>query len=197
MALMSTLKAGQGRVIPKTVIGIDCSTKTLAFSKFVDGEFHSCGELFFEGTTMWERLSFIHKRVPALVESGLLKADVIAFEGAIMVGNNSKTGISLAYVYGAVIGSLMGEGIKVQTVEPLKWQSFIGNPNLKKAEKDAIKAEFPGKSPSWYSNRNREFRKQRTLKFARQFASIESGSDNVGDAVGVAYWAVKNYKEFI
>lgn len=179
---------------PRTVIGIDCSTKTLAYAKFKDGKFVSCGEIFFEGATLWERLSFIHKRVAGLVESGELQADFIAFEGAILVGNNARTGISLAYVYGAVIGALMQKGIKVETVPPITWQSFIGNKNFTKTEREEVKKDYPGKSTSWYSNKVREMRKQKTLEFSRQFDPISSGSDNIGDAVGIAYYAKENIR---
>lgn len=174
------------------VLGIDCSTKTLAFAVFENGKPVRCGEIFFEGSDLYSRLAWIHDRVPALVQSGLLQADYVAFEGAILVGNNAKVGISLAYVYGAVMGGLMGQGMKVVNVPPLTWQTYIGNPNLKKAEKDAIKSEFPDKTGSWYQNHGREMRKQRTLEFSRQFFKIETGSDNVGDAVGIAWYAVKN-----
>ncbi len=174
------------------VLGIDCSTKTLAYALFENGKPVHCGEIFFEGATMYERLAWIHARVPALVKVGLLKADYVAFEGAILVGNNAKVGIYLAYVYGAVMGALMSEGITVINVPPLTWQSYIGNSNLKKAEKDAIKMAYPGKSASWYQNTGREMRKRRTLDFSKQFFSIPGDSDNVGDAVAIAYWATKN-----
>jgi hypothetical protein len=75
---------------------------------------------------------------------------------------------------------------EVHKVAPISWQSGIGNPNLKKAEKDAIQKEFPGKSKSWYQNKGREIRKARTLEIARGYFSIHDGSDNVGDAVGIA-----------
>ena len=179
---------------PKTIIGIDCSTKTLAYAKFTDGEFVNCGELFFPANEpLWERLSFAHEMIPPLVETGLLKADLIVFEGAILVGNNAKVGISLAYVYGAAIGALKSDGTAVATVAPLTWQSFIGNPNLTPKEKAEIKKDFPGKKASWYSAKSREIRKQRSLDFARTYAKIDTDSDNVGDAVGVAYYATKNY----
>lgn len=179
---------------PESIIGIDCSTKTLAYAKFVDGEFVNCGELFFPvNKPLWERLSFAHDMIPPLVESGLLKADLIVFEGAILVGNNAKVGISLAYVYGAAIGALMADGTSVSTVAPLTWQSFIGNPNLTPKEKAQMKKDFPDKSKSWYSAKGREIRKQRSLDFARKYAKIDTDSDNVGDAVGVAYYATKNY----
>lgn len=180
---------------PESIIGIDCSTKTLAYAKFVDGEFVNCGELFFAGKNISERLSFAHDMIPPLVDSGLLKADLIVFESAVAVGNNVRTAIVLAYVYGAVIGALRSDGTKVAMVPPLTWQSFIGNGNLTPKEKAAIRANFPGKSTSWYSAKSREIRKQRTLDFSRQYAQIATDSDNVGDAVALGFFAVKNWNK--
>ena len=174
------------------VLGIDCSTKTLAFSVFDDKKPLHCGEVFFRGNNLYERLAWIHDRVPALVDIGLLQADYVAFEGAILVGDNARVGISLAYVYGAVMGALMQSGLHVENVNPLTWQSAIGNPNLNKSEKEAIKKEFPGKSASWYKNKGREIRKQRTLDFSKKFFDIDSGSDNVGDAVAIGWYAANN-----
>lgn len=173
------------------VLGIDCSTKSLGFAVFERNRPVHCGEVFFRGGTLWERLNDAHNKVPKLVELGLLQADYVAFEAAYL-GPNAQTGLSLAYVYGAAIGGLMSKGMEVVTVNPLTWQAYIGNPNLKKAEKELIKSQNPGKSASWYQNYNREFRKQRTHTWAKQYFDIESGSDNVSDAVGVAWYAVNN-----
>lgn len=172
------------------VMGIDCSTRSLAFAIFDRLEPVRCGEIFFNGSNLYERLNDAHNKVPALVDDGLLVADYVAMEGAILVGNNARTGISLAYVYGAVMGGLMKGGMEVVNVGPITWQTYIGNPNLKKPEKEAIRAANPGKSESWYKNAGREFRKQRTLTFAKQFFDIDTDSDNVGDAVGIAWYAV-------
>lgn len=179
------------KVVGKT-LGIDCSTRSLAFAIFDGREPLRAGEIFFEGGTVFERLKDAHEKVPALMKSGILEFNHICFEGAILVGNNSKTGISLAYVYGAVMGGLMDSGVKVRTVAPLTWQAYIGNPNLKKAERDAIKLANPNRSASWYQNAGREVRKQKTLAFSRQFFEIPSDSDNIGDAVGIAWYAVNN-----
>lgn len=185
MTLASLKKARATRVM-----GIDCSTKSLGFGIFDRTQPVRCGEVFFEGATLYDRLNDAHNKIPALVDDGLLVADYVAFEGAILVGNNAKVGISLAYVYGAVMGGLMKAGMQVVNVPPITWQSYIGNPNLKKHEKEAIKAANPGKSASWYQNAGREFRKQRTLQFAKQYFEIPGDSDNVGDAVGIAWYAV-------
>lgn len=172
------------------VLGIDCSTHSLAYAVFDRKEPVHCGEVTFEGADLYARLADAHRKVPAMVANGLLRADFVAFEGAIMAGNNAQVGLSLAYVYGACMGGLMDAGMEVIKVSPLTWQTYIGNPNLKTAEKAALRDEHPGKSDSWYKNAGRELRKQRTLEFSRQFFKIDSSSDNVGDAVALAWYAV-------
>lgn len=169
------------------VLGIDCSTKSLGFALFDGTEPVHCGELFFTGSDLGDRLSYCHRIIPPLVNSGLLAADFIGFEGA-WLGPNPQTGLDLAYVYGAAIGALTDDGTKLVRIAPLAWQSFIGNPALKKPEKEAIKLANPGKSESWYKSEFREFRKRRTLAFSKQFFDIKSDSDNVGDAVAIAHY---------
>lgn len=175
-------------------LGIDCSTKSLAYACFEGDKPLYCGEIFFEGNTVFERLKDARVKTQALLNSSDImgtdgfRADYVAIEAAVAV-KNVKVVIQLAYVYGAVMSVLMQNGANVVEVAPITWQSYIGNPNLKTAEKDQIKKDNPGRSASWYSNAGRLFRKQRTLEFARQHFTIESGSDNIGDAVGVAYFA--------
>jgi hypothetical protein len=103
---------------------------------------------------------------------------------------NPDVTIKLAMVYGACIAELMRKNVKVVTVKPLEWQSYIGNPNFKKAEKDALKVEFPGKSVSWYSTKVREIRKQRTMDFFnKKWPHMELTDNDVGDSAGIAYFA--------
>jgi Holliday junction resolvasome RuvABC endonuclease subunit len=173
------------KVKAKRVIGIDCSTNSLAFAIFEGEAPIKCGEVFFKGSTVFDRLAHAKAITKGLVENGILKADYIAIESAIMV-RNIQTAIDLAYVYGAVIGELMASNPEVHKVAPISWQSSIGNPNLKKAEKDKLISDNPGKSKTWYQNKGREMRKQRTLVIAREFFEISTDSDNVGDAVGLA-----------
>lgn len=172
------------------VIGIDCSTNSLAFAIFEDGKPVTCGEVDFNGSTVFDRLKDAKIKTRALVEAGVLKGDYIAIESAIMV-HNIQVAIDLAYVYGAVIGELMEFNPEVHKVAPISWQSGIGNPNLKKHEKEALQNEFPGKSKTWYSNKGRLLRKDRTLEIARNYFAIDDGSDNVGDAVGLALFVSK------
>lgn len=175
-------------------LGIDCSTKSLAYACFEGDKPLYCGEVFFDGANVFKRLADARKKTQLILDSEDLlgvdgfKADFVAIEAAIAV-KNVKTAISLAYVYGAVMGVLMQNGAEVVEVPPITWQSAIGNPLLKKAEKDQIAANNPGKSKTWLQNAGRLHRKQRTLQFARKYFTIDTDSDNIGDAVGVAWYA--------
>jgi Holliday junction resolvasome RuvABC endonuclease subunit len=179
------------KVKAKRVCGIDASTNSLAFAVFEGTTPIHCGEVKFQGATVFERLKDAKAKTRALVAAGILEADYVAIESAIMV-RNVQVAIDLAYVYGAIIGELMVSNPQVHKIAPISWQSGIGNPNLKKEEKLAIQKEFPGKSKSWYQNKGREIRKGRTLGIARQYFSIPSDSDNIGDAVGLALYTVKS-----
>jgi Holliday junction resolvasome RuvABC endonuclease subunit len=174
----------------KRVCGIDASTNSLAFAIFEGEKPIKCGEIHFQGATVFERLKDAKRKVRGLVKNGTLRADYIAIESAIMV-RNIQVAIDLAYVYGAVIGELMEFNPQVHKVAPISWQSGIGNPNLKKHEKEQLKNDFPGKSKTWYATKGRELRKQRTLDIARGYFEIADGSDNVGDAVGIALYTAQ------
>ena len=172
------------------VIGIDCSTNSLAFAIFENNRPVLCGEFDFIGADVFERLSDAQIKTRALVDLGILQADYIGIESAVMV-RNVQTAIKLAYVYGAVMGELMRGSSVVEEVAPITWQSGIGNPNLKTAEKAALRKEYPNKSDAWYKSKGRELRKERTLQIARSHFDISGGSDNVGDAVGIALYVSK------
>lgn len=172
------------RVSGQTVMGLDISTQSFAFAIFDEDKPLRCGEIFLKGADEYERAQDARRKTQSLVACGILKADYIAIERAVFV-NNMAVALKLATVFGAVVGSLDG---KVHGFTPLEWQNGIGNPSFKRAEKEALKKEFADKSDSWRKNHMREIRKARTLVFARQFFPVNTGSDNVGDAVGLAYF---------
>lgn len=169
------------------VIGIDCSTNSLAYAIFEDGKAVLCGEVIFNGSDVYERLNDARRKTQALVDSGVLVGDYVGMEAAI-AGKSNQVTIKLSYVYGAVLSVLMQNKMQVETVAPITWQTFIGNPNLKKHEKEKLREDNPGRKDSWYANQGRLLRKSRTLNFAKQYFQIPGDSDNVGDAVGIAYY---------
>src|SRR5689334_22815277 len=93
------------KVKAKRVIGIDASTNSLAFAIFEGETPIRCGEVVFKGSNVPERLLDAKKKTRALVSAGILKADYIVIESAVMV-RNVQVAIDLAYVYGAILGEL-------------------------------------------------------------------------------------------
>lgn len=169
------------------VIGIDCSTHSLAYAVFEDDKPVLCGEVQFNGADIYERLNDARRKTQALVDTGILVGDYVGFEAAIG-GKSAQVTIKLSMVYGAVLSVLLQNKMDVVTVAPITWQTYIGNPNLKKDEKEQLRNDNPDRKDSWYANQGRLFRKARTLAFAKKYFTIPGDSDNVGDAVGIAYY---------
>lgn len=186
MKLASLSKAKAGRVM-----GIDCSTHALAFCIFEDDKPVKWGKILFEGADVFERMNDASRKVRAFFKTKEFDVDYIAFESAILAKTaNADVTIKLAMVYGVCIAEIMRTKTKVVTVQPLSWQSYIGNPNFKKAEKEAVKAEFPGKSASWYSTKIRELRKQKTMDFFNaKWPEMKLTDNDVGDACGIGWFA--------
>lgn len=172
---------------PKRIVGLDLSTKSIAFCLFVDGELEKYGELDLLGGPI-QRLYQANRYARYLGE--MLKPDLIAYESAVYI-QNKKTVITLALSYGAVVSSMSRPHTEVREFIPVEWQNYIGNKALTQAEKDEIKKAFPGKSVNWYKNAGRDFRKQRTMDWVNQKFNLEIKSDNISDAIGVGWTAVK------
>lgn len=140
----------------------------------------------FEGNDVYQRILDAKRKIKAFKEE--LDTDFVVIEAAISV-KSVHTGIKMAYVFGAIMGEILSDNIQVVEVHPITWQSYIGNKNYTKAEKEAIKNEFPGKSENWIKGKIRERRKERTIRFVRTLG-VETESDNVADAAGIAWYAV-------
>jgi len=169
------------------VLGIDASTNTIAFC-LMEGETPiQWGEISFSGSDIYDKILDAKRKVRAFVSE--LDYDFIALEAAVMV-RSAQTGLKMAYVFGAILGELVKDGVDVKEVHPITWQSFIGNKNFTTAEKKAVREEFPGKSDNWYKGKIREKRKQRTITFVKSMG-INTTNDNVADAAGIAWYAVK------
>lgn len=178
------------RVKAKRVCGLDASTKSLAFAIVQDNTLQVHGEIYFKGSSVFERMKDARKKVRLLVSTGIFDGvDFIVIESAIMV-RNVQVAIDMAYMFGAILSELSEVSKELHKVAPITWQSAIGVPNLKAAEKAAIQAEFPGKSKTWYQNKGREIRKQRIADFSKsKRGQSDEVSDNVTDAIGIAAYA--------
>jgi hypothetical protein len=144
------------------------------------------GEVNFEGSDVYERILDAKRKIHSFKNE--LNFDFVVIEAAISV-KSVATGIKMAYVFGAIMGELLSENVEVVEVHPITWQSYLGNKNFTKAEKQAVKDEFPGKSENWYRGKIREIRKGKTVAFVRSMG-IETESDNVADAAGIAWYAI-------
>jgi Holliday junction resolvasome RuvABC endonuclease subunit len=168
-------------------MGIDCSTKSMAFCVFYNRRPEKWGKIHFRGADIYERVGEAGAKVRALKET--LDADYVVLEGAIMVASQ-KVAIDMAYVFGAVLGSLLNSGNRVVTVSPLQWQSTIQNKVWTKEQKAKLKLEVPGKSDTWYKGEIRKRRKQYTIDyFNKKWPHMALDDDDVADACGIAYHA--------
>lgn len=168
------------------VLGIDASTNSLAFCLMDNNVPSRWGEITFQGADVYERILDAKKKVKAFKNS--LDYDFVVIEAAISV-KSVHTGMKMAYVFGAIMGELLSDNVEVVEVHPITWQSYLGNKNFTKAEKQKVKDDFPGKSENWYKGKIREIRKSRTIDFARTLG-INTENDNVADAAGIAWYAV-------
>lgn len=180
--MLSELK----RTRANRVMGIDCSTNSLAFAVLENGEPVRWGEIYFTGIDNYSRLPDARHKTEALMKE-FESVDAIAFEKAIQV-RSIDVAIKMGYSFGAVLSVLLESGATVNEVYPISWQSYIGNPNLTKAEKDNLRKKHPGRSASWYQNAGREIRKNRTKAWVKKKYGITVESDNVSDSFGLAYF---------
>lgn len=170
------------------VLGIDASTRSVAFCLFENKTPVKWGEVFFDGGTVYERILDAKKKVRDIIY--LIPSEFVAIEAAVMV-RSANTGLKMAYIFGAIMGELIQDGRKVVEVHPITWQSYINNKNFTKDQKESVKKEFPGKSENWYKGKIREIRKQKTIDFCSGLG-VHTDSDNVADACGIAWYATNN-----
>jgi len=168
------------------VLGIDASTNSFAFCLMEDKKAKKWGEIQFEGSDVYERILDAKNKIKSFKNS--LDYDFVVIEAAISV-KSVHTGMKMAYVFGAIMGELLSDNVEVVEVHPITWQSYLGNKNFTKAEKQKVKDDFPGKSENWYKGKIRELRKSKTIDFARTLG-INTENDNVADAAGIAWYAV-------
>ena len=170
-----------------TVLGVDASTNSLAFCLLKNKKVVYYGEIFFEGSNIYERILDAKRKIAGVRSTGLFNIDYMAIEAAVMV-RSANTGLKMAYIFGAIIGEMLSDNVKVIEVHPITWQSFIGNKNFTKSQKEEVKKQYSGKSENWISNKIREIRKQKTNNFAK-IHNVNTDSDNVSDAFGIAWYA--------
>jgi len=181
MTLASLIKTKANRVL-----GIDASTNSIAFCLLENNKPIKWGKINLTGNDIYEKIYDAKCKTFAMIDE--LKSDYIAIEGAILV-KSADAVIKLSYVYGVVIAELMSTGSSVITIPPSSWQAHIGNKNPTKWEKDKLKSENPGYADSWYKNKMREIRKQRTVDYFNKKYNLSLEDFDVADSFGIAYYA--------
>jgi Holliday junction resolvasome RuvABC endonuclease subunit len=183
MTLASLKKTQASRVL-----GIDASTNSIAFCLMENDIPLKWGKIDLVGQDIYEKIYNAKLRMNMMLEE--LKSDYIAVEGAILVRSPDAV-IKLSYVYGVVIAELMSTGSKVITISPSSWQAYIGNKNPTKDEKSAIRLDNPGYADSWYKNKLRNMRKQRTADYFNRKYNLNVVDFDVADSFGIAHYANK------
>lgn len=174
---------------PRTVMGIDNSTNSMAYTIFTDGEPVKWGEFVFRGANTFERIADARH---------VLTASLPLFEEIREIGiekttrvNSQQTAIYLAMAAGVVI-SHFSHRAKVREVPAPTWMSKTSKPILSKVEKQALKLTYPGKSDSWYRNKAREESKLRTIQWIKNVYGLDMRNDNVADSFCIAAYLANN-----
>jgi len=176
-------------------IAVDASTNSMAFAIFTyDNALSAFGKIIYnhDSKSIYDRAGVIGKKSGATVSSLIERFEVrtMIIETPIFA-NSPMTASNLALTQGALVGASIFGGIhRVVGTPPIQWQSFIGNKNLTKAEKDKIKLDNPNQSPNWLKIHHRELRKQRTMDYVNNRFSLDITDNDVGDAIGIGCYAL-------
>jgi Holliday junction resolvasome RuvABC endonuclease subunit len=176
---------------PNTICSIDASTNSLAFAIFSGNSLSKFGKINFQGINTYSKIKDAARKTLALFKQ--FDIDAIVIEHTVFI-NSPKTAADLALVQGALLGAAGIVGIRVAgAVNPISWQSFIGNGKTTKDAKLLVRNEYPGKSESWYKNFDRESRKQKTINFININYDVTVNDNDVADAIGIGHWAIHNW----
>ena len=170
---------------------IDASTNNIAFAVFENDVPVAHGKINFQGKTNYEKVADSSAKTYAFFKA--YPVDTVVIEHTVFM-NSPKTAADLALVQGAILGAMSNAGVEqIKSINPIAWQTFIKNGRLTTPEKQLIRNEFPGKSDAWYKTREREFRKQRTIKFVNDRYKRTISDNDVADAVGIGHYAIFNW----
>lgn len=188
MSAVKGLKTGKPTA--NTVMGIDASTTSVAFSVIRNGRLSTRGKLKLTGD-LYDKIAQAAEYIGAMLD--VIEPDYVCIESAVFVSNKSVV-VKLAYVYGAILAEAHRRGIPVGDVSPTTWMAHIGNGPTTKQEKADIKQSLGGKpKASAIKGEARKRRKQRTMDWASQRFGVHIDDHDVADAIGVGWYAWENY----
>jgi Holliday junction resolvasome RuvABC endonuclease subunit len=186
-------KVGQVSQKPKNICAIDASTNSLAFAIFSEKKLVKFGKIKFEGSNVYKKLGDAALKSMPFFKN--FEIDAIVIEHTIFI-NSPKTASDLSLIQGALLGAARISGVHTAgSINPITWQSFIGNGKLSVAEKQKIAQDFPGKSKNWYQNKSREIRKQKTINFVNTYYDKGVSDDDVADAIGIGHYSINNWEK--
>lgn len=178
---------------PSRICSIDASTNSLAFAIFDNEELESVGKINFKGATTYDKVADACAKAKGVFN--LFDVQAVVIEHTVFM-NSPKTAADLALVQGALLGGMALAGVKIiKSINPIAWQTFIGNGRLTTPEKAEIRKANPGKSDSWYKNKEREFRKERTIRFVNTIYDRKITDNDIADAVGIGHYAIGNWQK--
>ena len=181
---------------PKTICAIDASTNSLAFAIFSNKDLKMIGKINFEGNNTYEKVMDACKKTKAFFDynNGF---EAIVIEHTVYM-NSPKTAADLALVQGALLGAAGLVGTKIiGTVAPITWQNYIKKGKLTKDEKFALRSKNLEKSESWHKTNERNFRKERTIRFINMQFDKTITDNDVADACGIGFYAINNWNKTI
>ena len=173
-------------------ISIDANSTSIAFAVWENDSLTSHGKISWGGKTTYEKVYWASHVVKAFFKH-YGDMDTVVIEHTVFM-NSPKTAADLALVQGAILGAMTTTGVHmIKSINPIAWQTFIKNGRLTTPEKQVIRNENPGKSDAWYKNKEREFRKLRTIKFVNDRYKKNVSDNDVADAIGIGHYAIFNW----
>ncbi len=174
-------------------LGIDASTKSLAWGLIEDSELLAYGEIFFMGSTFELRLKEARTKTLAFMDIWD-RADYIIFERAI-IGPNREVALKLAQIFGVMKSCLADSSARLVEAPPMVWQEAIGNTVFRgRARTEFLKLHPEWKTKAKQSTGVREFRKNVTREIVIDCFGEDIESDNITDGIGLALFGQKTLR---
>ena len=180
------------RMMPESFCAIDASTNSLAFAYYKNEHLAQYGKIKYFGSDIYEKIVDMSHKTQAFFKQ-FDNLDHIVIEQVIYL-NSPKTAANLAMSHGAIVAAAAITGVDhISSVSPMVWQNWSGNKKLTIEEKDNIRNANPNKTNSWYKSQERQYRKQKTIKFVNQNFGIKVDDDDIADAITIGAWALDNW----
>lgn len=181
--------------IPEKFCAIDASTNSLAFAYFSDNTLKKYGKIKFQGNDIYEKIGDTALKTMAFFRS--FPVETIVIEDTIFA-NSPKTAAQLAKAQGGLLAAANISGVKkVYAISPVAWQNYVGTRLLNAEEKELIRRTTPGRSASWYKAREREIRKNKTIKTINTMFNINISDNDIADACGIGVYSLNNWNKVI